>query len=191
MRDVLAGVFVGGESKRMGRPKGLLRPPSGEPSIVQRWIAMLRAVEAPHVLVGRRSEYESLGEAIDDDPPGIGPIGGLNALVRHARSGVVLALACDMPLVDEGLLRRLMDAPPHAIVAPRALPKRGPTLREGRWEPLFARYDVPLMIRELPERIARGAHRLQDLLDDHAVELETNDRERAQLTDWDEPSDVR
>ena len=179
----LAGVFVGGESKRMGgRAKGLLRPPSGGASIVHRWVAMLQALRVPHVLVGRRAEYASFGEAIDDDPPGIGPIGGLNALVKRAERGVVLALACDMPLVDEALLRRLIDAPPHAIVAPR---------REGRWEPLFARYDVPTMIRTLPERIARGDHRLQGLLDEHAVELETNEAEDAQLADWDEPGDVR
>ncbi len=182
MRDVLAGVFVGGESKRMGRPKGLLRPPSGETSIVERWITMLRVLEVPHVLVGRRADYESFGEALDDDPHGIGPIGGLNALVRHAGSGVVLALACDMPLVQEGLLRNLIGAPSHAIVCPR---------REGRWEPLFARYDVQSMIRTLPERIARGAHRLQDLLDEHAVPLETTKAESEQLADWDEPSDIR
>jgi molybdopterin-guanine dinucleotide biosynthesis protein A len=179
----LAGVFVGGESKRMGgRAKGLLRPPSGEASIVHRWIAMLHALRVPHVLIGRRAEYASLGEAIDDDPPKIGPIGGLNALVNHAKDGVVLALACDMPLVDEALVRRLIDAPPHAIVAPR---------REGRWEPLFARYDVPTMIRTLPERIARGDHRLQGLLDDNAVALATSASEDAQLADWDEPGDVR
>ena len=181
--SVLAGVFVGGKSTRMGgRAKGLLQPPSGEASIVERWITLARSLGVPYVLVGRRAEYESFGEVIDDDPPEIGPIGGLHALVKHAKVGIVLALACDMPFPDERLVRRLLQASMHPIVAPR---------REARWEPLFARYDVETMIRILPERIARGEHRLQGLLDEHGVALETSPEENAMLADWDEPGDVR
>src|SRR5438067_774631 len=70
----LAGIFVGGESKRMGgRPKGLLVAPSGE-TIVERWLRMFRALGVPTVLVGRRDPYASLGvEIVDDEQAGIGP----------------------------------------------------------------------------------------------------------------------
>lgn len=181
---MLAGIFVGGTSSRMGSPKGLLAPPAGAPTIVERWIWLCSRVGVRHVLVGRRTEYASLGDALDDEPRGVGPIGGLHALARHAGHGVVLALACDMPLVTEPLVRRLIHEPDHPekpILAPR---------RDGRWEPLFARYDARSMMEILPERIARKEHSLQSLLDAHADVLETSEEEDELLADWDEPGDM-
>jgi molybdopterin-guanine dinucleotide biosynthesis protein A len=111
---------------------------------------------------------------IDDDPPGVGPVGGLVALLRE---GPAVVVACDMPFVTDALLRRLVAAPVQApIVAPR---------RDGRWEPLFARYDVSV----LPfarSRIAHGQLGLQGLLDEGgAAELPMEANEWAELADWD------
>jgi molybdenum cofactor guanylyltransferase len=179
---MLAGIFVGGASRRMGTPKGLLVPPTGETSIVERWAALLSEVAVPWVLVGRRVEYTHLGGSIADDPPGNGPIGGLHALVHRAKSGRVLALACDMPFVGLALLKRLIEEPADtAILAPQ---------RDGRWEPLFARYDVTTMMVTLPARIARKELALQGLLDAHAAQLITTPLEDSMLRDWDEPSDI-
>jgi molybdopterin-guanine dinucleotide biosynthesis protein A len=174
--NLLAGIFVGGKSSRMGRPKGLLRPPTGEGSIVERWMSLLGDEGVPWVLVGRQVGYERW-EAIDDDPPGIGPIGGLHALSRRAGDGAVLALGCDMPYVTAPLLRKLILAPAAPAVAPR---------KTGTWEPLFARYDTSTMIAVLPQRIARHQHSLQSLLSAvAAAELSLTDAERAELGDWD------
>src|SRR5262252_6153486 len=90
---MLAGIFVGGRSSRMGgRPKGLLRAPSGE-TVVERWSSIFAALSVPAVLVGQNPAYTSLGiEQLEDAPPDIGPLGGLLALLERAKSGLVIAV---------------------------------------------------------------------------------------------------
>jgi molybdopterin-guanine dinucleotide biosynthesis protein A len=183
MSGPLAGVFVGGAATRMGgAPKGLLRLPGGE-TLVQRWRALLEAEGARVVLVGAGDAYRSLGlEILEDDPPGIGPIGGLVSLLHRAEGGVGIAVACDMPFVTSALLGRLLAAAPAPVVAPR---------REGRWEPLFARYDSARVLPLARAHVAGGRRALHDLLyASGAVELPLTVDEAAQLRDWDSPADV-
>ncbi|HEY5241286.1 MAG TPA: NTP transferase domain-containing protein, partial [Polyangiaceae bacterium] len=101
----VAGVFVGGAGVRMGGlAKGLLRGPDGS-SLVERWAGMLRELGIPIVLVGEGAAYEGLGlPMLKDEPPGVGPLGGLVALLRHAGTRRALAFACDMPFVSRGLV---------------------------------------------------------------------------------------
>ena len=182
--NAVAGVFVGGPGTRMGgRPKGLMRGPEGK-TLVERWCTLLGELGVPVVLVGEASAYEVLGlQALDDDPPGVGPLGGLIALLKHAGTRPALALACDMPFVSRALVERLIVAPGDAaVVAPR---------REERWEPLCARYDPA---RVLPLAVARATsphHSLQRLLDQAgAVELPLVPHEDGELRDWDSPGDL-
>ena len=95
---MLAGIFVGGRSTRMGgRPKGLLRVPSGE-TLVERWSSIFAALSIPAVLVGQNPAYARLGmEQLEDAAPNIGPLGGLLALLERAKSGFAIAVACDSP----------------------------------------------------------------------------------------------
>ena len=98
---MIAGVFVGGASSRMGgRPKGLLATKDGT-SIVARTIALARAVASDVVLVGRADAYAALGlAAIADAPGGEGPIAGLVALLERAAArstpehAITLAWTC-------------------------------------------------------------------------------------------------
>jgi molybdopterin-guanine dinucleotide biosynthesis protein A len=181
----VAGVFVGGPARRMGgRPKGLLIAPDGV-TIVERWREMLSAMGVAVVLVGEGAAYAGLGlPMVHDEPRGVGPLGGLVALLRHAGVHPALALACDMPFVSRSLVERLLAFPADApIVAPR---------REGRWEPLCARYDPDRVLPLAIARVASPYHSLQRLLDDApAAELPLSPEEAAQLRDWDSPADVR
>ncbi len=181
---MLVGIFVGGRATRMGgRPKGLLMAPDGVP-IVERTLAIARALSLEPVLVGSASAYGHLGvEAIDDAPPGIGPLGGVVALLRRAGASYVMAIACDMPFVSDALVRALRDAPPAAVVAPRS---------DGRWEPLFARYDAGAVLALAEANVSSGSHSLQRLLASaDAVELPVDDQARIALRDWDSPEDAR
>lgn len=183
----IAGIFVGGRSRRMGgRPKGNLVLPSGE-TLVSRWRALFDAARVPVVLVGRHEAYASEGLAVVDDAPlaegiELGPLGGLVAFLRHAGARHGVAVACDMPFVSPELLQRLLTAPAAAAVAPRV---------DGRWEPFFARYDAAAVE---PVAMAHAqAHRLalKDLLDAvSASELPLAPSEAAQLADWDTPEDA-
>ncbi len=180
---LLAGIFVGGRGRRMGGvAKGLLRPPSGETSIVARWAALLDAANVAWVVVGGREQYAACGPVIDDDPPETGPIGGLHALVQTARIGSVVALGGDMPFVSAALLGRVLDAP----AAPAVAPHHG-----DRYEPLLARYDAATMLSRLPERISSGDHSLQSLLAAvGGAKMQLSPEEVAQLRDWDTRADV-
>jgi molybdenum cofactor guanylyltransferase len=183
-KDVIAGIFVGGAGRRMGgRPKGMLVAPGGG-TLIDHWLAVLHAAGICQVLlVGRHEAYGALGlERIHDAPSGIGPIGGLAALLLRSGVSRALALACDMPFVSLGLIARLLAAPDAPVVAPR---------REGVWEPLCARYDAHAVLPVTMRRIAAGRHSLQPLLAEAgAVELPLTPADRTELHDWDTPSDM-
>jgi molybdenum cofactor guanylyltransferase len=180
---VIAGIFVGGAGLRMGgRAKGLLVTPEGE-TLIARCRRVLWAAGASHVLlVGAHPAYASLGlEMIPDRPAGIGPMGGLLALLERARDAPSVAVACDMPFVTEALVRRLLAAPDAPITAPR---------RAHRWEPLCARYKGGVL-PYARSAAANGHYSLQRLLDQAGtVELPLSNEEIAALDDWDAPEDI-
>jgi molybdopterin-guanine dinucleotide biosynthesis protein A len=190
----LAGIFVGGASRRMGgRPKGLMlapagegRPPTGAPgeTIVARWHRMFDALGIPCVLVGRHDAYAKLDlEILDDDPPGTGPIGGLVALLARARGRRTIAVGCDMPFVSQRLLEKLAGAPSGACAI---APKRG-----NVWEPLFSRFEGPRPLEVATRRARGGELALFGVLDALDAEpLVLTDGELAELRDWDAPGDA-
>jgi molybdopterin-guanine dinucleotide biosynthesis protein A len=179
----LAGIFVGGASRRMGgEAKGLLLAPSGE-TIVARWQRMFASLGIPSVLVGKHAAYASLGiECLEDEPPQTGPIGGLVALLARARSRRVVAVACDMPFVSGALLEKLVF---HPSLACALAPKRGKL-----WEPLFSRFDGPEPLKVAQDHVGSGTRSLYGVLDALGAEtIDLSDGELAELRDWDEPGD--
>ena len=183
MRGVIAGVLVGGEGRRMrGAAKGLLRTASGE-TIVQRWAGVFDRIDIERILVGVRPEYAALGwRQIEDDPAARGPLAGLLALLAEAGGRRAIVVACDMPHVGDALVRALLDADDAPIVAPRS---------EGRWQPLFARYDAPRVLALARAQASEGRLALQSLLDRAgAVELPMDEAQRSELRDWDSPDDI-
>jgi molybdopterin-guanine dinucleotide biosynthesis protein A len=177
---MLLGVFVGGASSRMGRPKGWLRGPDGR-ALVERTIALAHEAGLAPVLVGRHAAYAGMAiEQLPDALEGRGPLGGLASLLERAGDGHAIAVAVDMPYLDGEALRRLVEAPPGPpVIAPR---------RGGRWEPLIARYHAPACLPEVRARLDRDARRLQALLEAlGAVEIDLDPRV---LEDWDTPEDL-
>jgi molybdopterin-guanine dinucleotide biosynthesis protein A len=188
--SLLVGLFVGGRGSRFGGiAKGNLRHPSGV-RLIERLASVCRAAlpEAPIVLVGERAEYADLGlTTLADEPSGIGPLGGLRALVSFAlRKGLdaAIAVACDMPFVTAELVTRLACEDPTATaLAPR---------QDGRFQPLAARYSVSTLT-VLDAAIAAGEHSLQGVfarLGDGAYTLVVEGEESLALTDWDRPEDL-
>lgn len=186
----VVGLFVGGRGSRFGGiAKGNLVHPSGV-RLVERLTEVVRSAlpDALLVLVGERPEYEYLALAtVRDSPPGIGPLGGLRALVGFARDegrDAAIAIACDMPYVTSELVRRLAEEAPGA----RALAPRD----DGRWQPLAARYDGSVL-PVLDAAIAAHEHSLQRIferLGADAQVLAVSGVELATLRDWDSPDDL-
>jgi molybdopterin-guanine dinucleotide biosynthesis protein A len=180
---IVAGIFVGGRSSRMGgQPKGLLELTPGL-TLVGRWRALFQGLGIACVLVGESAAYAGEGVPAIADAEAEGPLGGLLALLAHAGDRVAVAVACDMPFVSDALVTRLVEEAP----APALVARRG-----GRWEPFFARYDARAIL-PLAEASARsGARSLQAILDAvGARELALSPDEAAQLDDWDTPADAR
>jgi molybdopterin-guanine dinucleotide biosynthesis protein A len=184
MTSVLAGIFVGGASRRMGgAPKGLIAGPDGR-TLVARWRDVFAECGVPCVLVGAHAAYAGEGlTMLADVTADAGPLAGLAALLEQS-SGIAIAVACDMPFVSAAHVRALLDAPPVAAVA--VAPKR-----EGRWEPFFARYDAPRASPVVRARLEAGARSLQGLLEAlGCAELDLGPAGGRFLDDWDTPADI-
>lgn len=176
-----------------GVAKGLLpAPDSGEPLVV-RLRRHAESLGLRCVLVGAAKAYAELGmPLIGDDPPGIGPLGGLRALLVAAESAPVLALACDLPFVSRELLARLLatgdgerDGAFNAridVVAAR---------RQQLWEPLCARYNGSVL-PVLNTALGEGERSFQGLLRRLRVhELQLLPGQESELGDWDTPEDMK
>lgn len=94
-------VLVGGRSTRMGTDKGALFGDIIEAALVE-----AGATEVLRIL--------------DDDTPGMGPLGGIATALRLASAEVVVVLACDLPSVAAAGIDMVVDAlaqAPGALVA--------------------------------------------------------------------------
>jgi molybdenum cofactor guanylyltransferase len=189
---VSIGLFVGGAGKRMGGvAKGLLRVPGGKETIIERLRGVcFRAAPAASVyLIGNASPYAALGLlALPDDPVQIGPLGGLRSLLLRADddgSSTALALACDLPFLDELVISLLLAPLKGAARVP---------FSEGRLQPLAAAYAPQATLGAVERSLALGKYSLMHVLDELASEVERVEfdpaREQA-LRDWDTPEDVQ
>lgn len=188
--SAVLGLFVGGRGVRMGgAAKGLLPAPDGG-TLIERLLARAQegAPGIPVVLVGRSEAYAHLGlPTLGDEPSGVGPLGGLRALLLRARTegkDYALALSCDLPFISATLIRRLLHEAPLAL---------GLAPRDGAlWSPLTARYAVR-SLAAVDAALASGEHSLQRVfarLGPDAHELVLSDSARSELRDWDSPADM-
>ena len=114
MRQVAGVLLTGGASRRMGTDKARIVV-NGE-TLAARAARVLSAVCDPVIEVG--PSVSGL-PAVQEDPPGVGPLvallAGVGALGNPRR---VLLLACDLPFVEAPLLRLLVEWPGTGTVIP-------------------------------------------------------------------------
>ena len=190
-KRITIGIFVGGKGTRMGGvAKGLLRVPNGTETLIERLLQQCaRAAPAASVfLVGEAAPYAALTiPQLQDAPAGIGPIGGLRALLLRAcedQSELALALACDLPFLAAELI--------STLILPSASAARVPFVG-GRLQPLAAAYAPAATLGAVDRSLALGKYALMNALDQLGTGLERVefDDERARaLRDWDTPEDV-
>lgn len=129
---VTLAVQAGGQSRRMGRDKGLVEL-GGRP-LISHVLERLRHL-ADDILVTTNApqDYAFLGVRLASDPmPGAGALSGLATALEAARGECVMVIACDMPFVRTALMAYLLDLAQEAdVVIPRRL---------GEFEPLLAVY---------------------------------------------------
>jgi molybdopterin-guanine dinucleotide biosynthesis protein A len=118
--DGVAGVILaGGGSTRFGTNKALA-PFAGIP-LVEHAARLLSRLFAERLLVTNTpEEYGFLSwPTVGDRFLRGGPLAGIEAALRHINAPRALVVGCDMPLLDERLLRFLCSLPPdHEVVLP-------------------------------------------------------------------------
>jgi molybdenum cofactor guanylyltransferase len=137
--SITAVILAGGQSRRMGTDKALLRLPSGGPTLIERVVMAARAVTDDVIVVAADAErlppmpVRTMPDAI----AGAGPLAGLVAGFAAAQHPDILALACDLPYLSAPLLRWM-------TTLPRRWDALVPYLPDGNgktgWEPLHAIY---------------------------------------------------
>lgn len=98
-------VLAGGQSRRMGAEKAHLSLPAG-PTMLESAVSILKQVCAHSVVVGGEGQP---GPAISDRRAGHGPLGGIEALLSSGIDDEYLVVPTDMPYLNPGLLRTLLQ----------------------------------------------------------------------------------
>ena len=128
-------VLAGGKSLRLGKSK-CLETINGK-SLIERVIERVKSVSGRTLIVTSREQIDfpapCEAEVVVDIYPGKGPLGGIYTGLLASESSHVLAVACDMPLLNIELLRYMIELSPgfDAVV---------PRLGERKVEPLHAIY---------------------------------------------------
>jgi len=133
---LFGAVLAGGQSTRLGRPKWR-ESVGGMPMAVRAAVALAPLARSVAVVSSDPAVGELGLPLLADAPGGAGPAAGLVAALEYARDrGLtgVLVLACDLPLVDEGMIGALVEAwTDEDVLAVEA---------DGRMQPLCAIWSV-------------------------------------------------
>ncbi len=153
-------ILAGGQSRRMGRAKALLRLRPKGPRLIELVRAAIQPVADEIVLsTNTPADFAWLGlPLVADAVPGAGPLAGLAAGLAALRSEWALLIACDMPFLVTDLLRYLADqrrAGDLAVV---------PLNAAGRPEPLCALYHQACL-PALHAQLATGDYAMHAWLD--------------------------
>ena len=167
--DLTALLLAGGRSRRFGTDKA--RAVVDGTPMLRRVYETARAL-TPHVLLSVRADGDFYFDLVPpevprllDPVPEAGPLAGLVAGLRAARTPWLLALACDLPFLNEATLRRLLAACPSAVDAVV------PVTSDGRRQPLCALYRVDAVRPVAESRLAAGRYALQALLDQLSIAM--------------------
>jgi molybdopterin-guanine dinucleotide biosynthesis protein A len=154
--NISAVLLAGGESRRMGRDKATL----------QRWgrtlwqvqLELLRKLHPAEILISARTDPSWRPgnlHFVADIPPSRGPLSGLAASLAQLGTTHLLALAIDMPFMNESYLRYLCHQIEECV---GVVPKIG-----SRAEPLAAIYPREAEI-DCRNALASGDFSLQTLV---------------------------
>jgi molybdopterin-guanine dinucleotide biosynthesis protein A len=134
IRELSGFVLAGGQSHRMGKPKGLLK--LGGETLLERQLHVLRGVCRRVAVLGAPPGFPAVGARVfADELPGRGPLGGIYTGLKYSRTEYNLFLGCDLPFMEARFLRflaRLAVLEQADVTVPQT--------RDHRLQPLAAVY---------------------------------------------------
>ena len=128
-------ILAGGKNRRFGSNKALAT--IGGTSLIERIVERLRPQTSQTLIVTAREQcslpFINGAKVVADVYPEKGPLGGIYTGMLASRSLYNLVVACDMPFLNTGLLRYMVEqSDGFDVVVPR--------LEDGKLEPLHAIY---------------------------------------------------
>lgn len=114
--DFTIYIMAEGNSSRMGEDKGLVKINGKEMMLYI--IEKLQTLNRPLVIITSNPLYEKFGfPLIADRIKNEGPAVGVLTALEHSGTDKNLIISCDMPLVDESMLRCIVDQSEGAQIA--------------------------------------------------------------------------
>ena len=115
---ITAIVLAGGRSHRLGLDKALLR--LDDETLLEATVKKAATLSDEVIVAGGPFPYHLDARMVPDVYSGCGPLGGIHAGLAAASNFHSLVVACDMPFLNVGLLRYMVEmAPGHDVVIPR------------------------------------------------------------------------
>lgn len=181
---MVAGVLIGGQSRRMGSSKALL--PHGAGCVLEHVVAEARRVAGEVVLVGEMKTLPAslrMLTQIRDEETGGGPLAGLCALLSYAGRRWTLLLACDLPLLTSDTLELLVRRRSQRLDAVAFEQERG-------WHACCALYH-PRLLDKARDHLHAGTRSLNGLLvAAQTLTVRPGARTRAALFNLNTPEDM-
>ncbi len=159
-------VFAGGESRRMGSDKALLK--LGGATLLQRAVMLVRRAGGEPIVIGRHRPPDQVDGARQIDEvslsgrPASGPLLALRWGLAGCGADRALALACDVPFVTVDLIRYLID---RCEGVDAAVPRCA-----GKLHVLAAVYSAACL-PVIERRLAGGERALHAILQDLRVRI--------------------
>ena len=109
MKQKVTGIILaGGQSKRMGTEKGLVKF-NGKP-LIEYALAALKPICGEILISANSSSYDNLGYPVYADIiPGSGPMGGIFTCLLKSNNDLNFVLSCDTPLVDNHTILQILE----------------------------------------------------------------------------------
>ena len=162
--DLTGIILAGGLSRRLGRNKALERV--GGERLIDRALGRVSAVaDEVSLVVANRGQAAALSlpanvRVVTDEYPDSGSLGGIYSGLNAAGSDWGLVVACDMPFLNVGLLRRMLSLRAgFDVVVPRP---------EGWPEPTHALYRKSCL-RHIRPRLEAGRFKIAGFFEDVRV----------------------
>lgn len=161
-------LFAGGESKRMGKEKGLI--PVGDYLLYQYPLRVLESLTQTILISTCKAfDIKEAHEQVCDEIAGIGPMGGLYTCLKYSTTDLNLILPYDLPLVHSDLFHFLMPyAKEFEVVVP--------AMESGKPEPLCGIYSKSVLpvIQEMIQEEDYTMHQLVKRVHSKIVQVDSS-----------------
>ena len=156
MKPTFSGaILAGGMSRRMGFNKAFIKI-DGIPIIERASRTMAAVFSSPVIIANDTTLYSHLGLPVYPDViKDAGSLGGIYTALFHSKEEYAFVTACDMPWLDAGCIRRVLEnVEGEDCVIP---------FISGRLHPMHAAWSKNCM-KEIENMIDEGNLRINDLL---------------------------